>query len=173
VDVKLRTLPKHEKILERAKTIPGMNIEGVETYLLFRRVASEILTTVQDYLGRNGLSDGRLAILLLLREAPEQRLSPSELAEQIEVTRGTITGLLDGLEKAGRVRRKNHPEDRRMLAVQITEEGLALLEEIMPEHFRRIAAFVARANLSQEERKQLVTLLDKISSGISAFRDPF
>jgi DNA-binding MarR family transcriptional regulator len=99
-------------------------------------------------------------------------LAPSELAEQIEVTRGTITGLLDGLEKAGWVVRKNHPEDRRMLTVQLTEEGLAMLEKAMPEHFRRIQEFMSRANLSKEEQKQLVTLLDKVSNGISAFCDP-
>jgi DNA-binding MarR family transcriptional regulator len=165
-------MPKHEKIRERAKMIPGIDIWAVETYLLFRRVAGELLTTFQDYMARNGLSDGRLAILLLLREAPGQALTPSELAEQIEVTRGTITGLLDGVEKAGWVRRQSHPGDRRMLTVQITEEGLAKLEQIMPEHFRRITEFMSRSNLSQEEQKQLVTLLDKISNGISAFRDP-
>jgi MarR family 2-MHQ and catechol resistance regulon transcriptional repressor len=68
--------------------------------------------------------------------------------------------------------RKNHPEDRRMLTIQLTEEGLAMLERAMPEHFRRIQEFMSRANLSKEEQKQLVTLLDKVSNGISAFCDP-
>jgi DNA-binding MarR family transcriptional regulator len=172
MDFKLRALPKHEKIRERAKTIPGMDIDSLETYLIFRRVASELVATIQGYMANAGFSEGRLAILLLLREAPEHSLAPSELAEQIEVTRGTITGLLDGLEKAGWVVRKNHPEDRRMLTIQLTEEGLAMLERAMPEHFRRIQEFMSRANLSKEEQKQLVTLLDKVSNGISAFRDP-
>ena len=84
------------------------------------------------------------------------------------MTRGTITGLLDGLERSGLIARKNHPEDRRMLTVQLTEQGLAFIDEIMPRHFRRFNEMIQRANLSKEEQKQLMTILKKIQQGIPA-----
>jgi DNA-binding MarR family transcriptional regulator len=87
-------------------------------------------------------------------------LTPAELAERTGVTRATITGLVDTLERAGFVTRTPHPGDRRMMSVGLTKRGEQLLAQIMPEHFRRMAWLMGP--LSENERKTFVRLLTKV-----------
>ncbi|RYG63014.1 MarR family transcriptional regulator, partial [bacterium] len=93
----------------------------------------------------------------------------SELAEKIGVTRATMTGLLDGLEKDGFVQRRQHPDDRRALTVHLTDAGQAFLEAMLPEHYRRVAQLMS--GLDTDERRQLVQLLTKVSANTGAIRD--
>ena len=161
-------LPKYEMMRKRAQEYIGANDDTVETYWLFLHVAREILAAFQARLERFGLSDGKMVILILLRHAPDHSLTPSELADRCEVTRGTITGLLDGLERSGLIERKNHPEDRRMLTIQLTTQGLAFIDEVLPSHFHRFGEMIKRADLSKEEQQQFITILKKIQQGIPA-----
>ena len=47
----------------------------------------------------------------------------SELGARLIVTRATVTGLLDSLERRGFVHRAPNPADRRSLLVEITPAG--------------------------------------------------
>ncbi len=161
-------LPRHEMMRKQAQEVMKVDEDTVEAYWSFLHVARQILAAFQGRLERHGLSDGKLVLLMLLRYAPDSSLTPSELAERCEVTRGTITGLLDGLERAGFIERKNHPDDRRMLTIRLTEQGLAFIDEMFPRHFQRFGAMIKRANLSQDEQQQFITILKKIQHGIPA-----
>jgi len=82
------------------------------------------------------------------------------------VTRGTMTGLLAGLERSGLVKRDEHPEDRRMLTIELTEAALDLFERILPERINRILEFMS--SLTEEEQHQLRVLLEKMEHGLPA-----
>ena len=165
---KLAKLSKTEMMKKRAEQYIGVDVDTVEAYWLLLSVAREMLSKIHNRLERFGLSDGKLVILILLRYAPNNSLTPSELAERCEVTRGTITGLLDGLERAGLVERKSYPEDRRMLTIQLTQQGLDFIDEIMPQHFRRFGEMIKRADLSSDEIQQFTAILKKIQQSIPA-----
>ena len=94
------------------------------------------------------------------RTGCETPLTPAELADRTGVTRATITGLVDTLERAGLVTRTPHPDDRRMMSIGLTKEGEKTLAQIMPEHFRRMAWLMEP--LSEKERKTFVRLLTKV-----------
>lgn len=73
-----------------------------------------------------------------LRYAPYQVLrvltdgevhSAGELATAADLTPGSLTKMLDGLSDAGLVERVRDVEDRRRVAVRITEEGRSLHDE--------------------------------------------
>jgi MarR family transcriptional regulator, organic hydroperoxide resistance regulator len=51
-----------------------------------------------------------------------------ELAEALACTRATVTGIVDTLEKKALVTRQPHPDDRRSMLVNLTDEGKALLQ---------------------------------------------
>ena len=69
--------------------------------------------------------------------------SPSEIAEHIGVTRATITGLLDGLERDGFLERRQDSRDRRALTIHLTGKTHRFLDEYLPEQARRINALMA------------------------------
>ena len=57
-------------------------------------------------------------------------MSPSELGGRLIVTRATVTGLLDSLERRGYVTRSANPADRRSVTVELTPSGLAVVAEL-------------------------------------------
>lgn len=67
-------------------------------------------------------------------------LSPKDLAAMLGITSGTMTAMLDRVEKAGFLTRSNNPQDRRSLVITITPAGqhaLAWLYEKFDEAIRR------------------------------------
>lgn len=106
-----------------------------------------------------GLTTATFNVLIVLFGA-QRSLSPCEIGEQLAVTRGTVTGLLDSLERQHLVRRLPHPEDRRMLIIEITDEGRCLLGRLLPEHYRSMSDLLAC--LSESEKATFTQALAKI-----------
>lgn len=68
-----------------------------------------------------GVGENELTALGHLR--PVGQLTPREIAELLGLTSGSITGLVDRLEKSGFITRAPHPTDRRSLLVVMTPAG--------------------------------------------------
>jgi DNA-binding MarR family transcriptional regulator len=71
-----------------------------------------------------------------------------------------MTARVDKLEKAGLVERCPHPEDRRALTVCVTDKGLKLVRDMIPDYVGVQARAVE--GLSASEQDQLSTLLEKL-----------
>jgi DNA-binding MarR family transcriptional regulator len=97
--------------------------------------------------GRFGLNRGEVGALSALRVAgPQHRLSPTQLGRGLMLSSAGVTSRLDRLEKRGLVARLPDPADRRGIIVELTAEGLALVD----------AAVVAKT----ESDRQLLGRLD-------------
>ncbi len=90
----------------------------------------------------------------------------SDIADSTGVSRATVTGLLDGLERDGLIRRVDYPEDRRRITITLTANGRRLLDELLPDHLRRIESVMA--NLTKADRKTLRALLEKVRAGVAS-----
>ena len=161
-----RPAPRQQLLLDLARQVPNADFPSIQTYSVFAQVARELLTQQQAFLVRYELSEGRFSVLQLLRQAPQSRLTPSALAHAADVTRGTMTGLLAGMERSGLVTRTQHPEDGRMVHIELTERALELFERILPERISHIMRFMSI--LTEDEKRQLRTLLDKVERSLPA-----
>jgi DNA-binding MarR family transcriptional regulator len=60
-------------------------------------------------------------------------VTPGELGERLSLTSGSVSALLDRLERLGWANRERHPQDRRMVMVDLTASGETIAErEIGP-----------------------------------------
>ncbi len=166
----LREIPKYECLRDLAARIPELDPSAVEGCLAMLKVGSDVFDAFDVHFARHGLSHGRFTVLMLLHRHSEEGMSPSDLADRAGVTRATMTGLLDGLEREELLIREPHVDDRRTITVRLTEKGKSFLANMLPDHFRRVAGLMA--NLSLEERQTLVALLVKVQSGIPCVADP-
>src|SRR4029077_9423460 len=66
-------------------------------------------------------------VLWALRESPRGQLRRGELAEQVTISRGGLTKLVDRIEKAGLLERRACPTDRRGFDAILTRDGKAML----------------------------------------------
>jgi DNA-binding MarR family transcriptional regulator len=128
------------------------------------RSDDEVTRVMDGHFADHSITHGRFIVMMLLLEKKAggcpQATTPAELAEFASVSRATITGLLDSLERDGLVRREPNPTDRRQMSVNLTLKGQKFMHDILPDHFRVISNLMSR--LSENERKTLVFLLGKI-----------
>jgi DNA-binding MarR family transcriptional regulator len=164
----IHPIPKYERLQRMAERYPSLAPDTVMTHCILQSIVDEVAAAKKETLARYGLSEGRLHVLALLLEHHPQPLSHSELAERSGVTKGNITGLVDGLQRDGHVRREDSEEDRRVSLISLTSMGQQLIEKILPNYFSRLAALMSE--LSIPERKTLVLLLTKVHAGLPAFR---
>ncbi|TMF14324.1 MAG: MarR family transcriptional regulator [Chloroflexi bacterium] len=78
---------------------------------------------MERWADRFGLSEGRFQILVRLHHQPSGRFTMGELAEMLDITPRTVTGLVDNLQRDGLVRRVADPVDRRSVYAEITDQG--------------------------------------------------
>ncbi len=102
-----------------------------------------------DFLGINR-SDGRcLDVIDRLGVA-----TAGQLATEVGLTTGAVTAMVDRLEAAGLLVRKNDPHDRRKVLIAMTNEAKQITEEIYGQMAQATAPFV-----SQLSDHDLVTLI--------------
>jgi len=162
----LKDLPTDRTLGEFAKRYPDLDSSALKTCVVLLRTGSDLLTAFETILGKHGLSQGRFLTLIVMNREPDEEINPSSLAEKVGVTRATMTGLLDGLEQKGLVKRLAYPEDRRKVNIRLTETGRQVLDEMLPDYYSRVAKLMI--NLTENERQNLVSLLGKVNQGISS-----
>lgn len=107
------------------------------------------------------LTLGRLCLLYALQRIDKPAL-PSELGDDLAVTRANISGLLRGLEKCGMIRRELDTADRRRIFVHLTEKGKKTLQKAWPIYEDTVHKVLQP--LSFEEQTSLLSMLKKIDS---------
>lgn len=101
-----------------------------------------------------GLQRGEFDVLASLRRSGEPyELNPSVLADTLMLSRAGMTGRLDRLEAAGLVRRIADAGDRRAVRVALTDQGRALVDEVVVAHTENETRMLSV--LSAQERREL------------------
>ncbi len=136
-----------------------IDFEKLPNLLHLVELASSLMAMVDEVFGRYLLTQPRFMILVCLHTAVGEAMSPAKLADALGVRRATMTGLLDGLEKGGWIRREQDTEDRRKVIVSISPEGRMRLEAILPTHVQTVIAL--SKGISREEITTLVALFEK------------
>lgn len=104
-------------------------------------------------------------VLLALKEAPENHLRLSDLAEKVLLSRSNLTHLVDRLEKAGLLYRKRCPKDRRGTYAVLTEAGLAMQEKMWAVYSEGIAEYFG-CQLDDEELKVMQRVLERMLAAL-------
>jgi len=99
--------------------------------------------------------------VLAIIEGAAQPLEPSVIAERLIVTTGTMTAVLDTLERRGLVRRVPHNNDRRKLLVDITPAARAIVDELLPSFHARERDVIS-GSLSIKDQRELLRLVARV-----------
>jgi DNA-binding MarR family transcriptional regulator len=103
------------------------------------------------------LSPAQCHVLHLVE--PERPIPMGELAETLSCHASNVTGLVDGLESRGLLRRRPSPADRRVKVLVLTPTGLRLRALLL---HRMTAPPTALERLSPREQRALVRILARL-----------
>ena len=100
-------------------------------------------------------------VLIRIGRTPEGYLTMTQLANEVSLTSGGVTRLVDRIEAAGYIERRNCPTDRRSIFVSLTPAGAELLDRAAAEHLRSLDRHLIDP-LAPDERAALEAALRKL-----------
>ncbi len=106
--------------------------------------------------------------ILTTVEGAGEPLAPHIIADRLLVTTGTMTTLLDTLERRGLIRRIPYPGDRRKLLIDLTDDGRAVVDALLPRmHAGNREIF---STLSEDEREAFIRSLARVRVHLEELR---
>jgi DNA-binding MarR family transcriptional regulator len=102
-------------------------------------------------------------LLALLEDGP---MALSQVARKIMVNSSTLTGIIDRLEQKGLVTRTRTSPDRRVITIELTEEGRKVAENAPPPVQLKIVEGLKQLN--EQEREQIIQALSKLAEMIDS-----
>lgn len=158
-------LPTQEDLRHNAALLyPDLDYLTLYSHILLRKITTDLEVNLDSFFSQYNLSAGRFTLMALLNRTKEG-LMPSELAQKVGVTQATISGLINSLEKAGIAKRLSHEKDGRSFVIQLTTEGHAKVDEIMPLYHERISNYWSDFN--EGEKQQLNSFMERIIKSIN------
>ncbi|WP_419872244.1 MarR family winged helix-turn-helix transcriptional regulator [Candidatus Pristimantibacillus sp. PTI5] len=129
----------------------------------FRQVRRQINAEWNTYNVHGlGMTHGRM--LTILTQSGAQKASA--LAEQLLITSGGVTGIADRLIELGYVKRERGEKDRRVVMLDITEEGLKAVKLI--ESVRSQLMHKLFEGMSEQDMEQGLQLFEHMSRNMES-----
>jgi len=116
----------------------------------------DLFTAFENDLTEFGLTMGDYQVLVYLSEADDQALRMCDLARRLQLSPSGLTRRLDGMVKAGWVRRQNSQFDRRVMLAELTDAGRTALDDAAPGH----VASVRRHLIDRLDRHQVQVMAE-------------
>lgn len=133
----------------------------------FLATVTELSQTFQAYsqysdrkVRKMGLTPCQFDVIAALGNTPN--INMRQLAEKTLVTKGTLTGIVDRLEKKHLVRREVPENNRRSFIIALTNEGQSIFESVFPDHVIYLKQKLGK--LSEEELIEINQALRKLKS---------
>ncbi|POB15271.1 MULTISPECIES: MarR family winged helix-turn-helix transcriptional regulator [Pseudomonadati] len=106
------------------------------------------------------LTKPQFDVLVILHLTDQESVTTTELAEELLVSKANITGIVKRLEAANLVKKAIDENDTRSKKITLTEEGLELINKVLPRYFSMGHELVSR--FSQDEKSKLLCQLGMI-----------
>lgn len=143
---------KRETYIEK-KQDPSLKL-----FVVLSKAYRSVFDLIAEDIKNHGLNTTDFAVMELLYHKGNQPLQ--KIGDRILLASGSITYVVDKLEKKGFVKRIPCPNDRRITYASITEEGEQLLNDIFPSHWKQIETITG--GLEEEEKIAAIELLKKL-----------
>jgi MarR family transcriptional regulator, 2-MHQ and catechol-resistance regulon repressor len=133
-----------------------------QPFLMLMQTSRAIQEQIRDDMAKNNLTITEFAVLEVLFHKGKQTIQ--QLASSVLISSGSMTYVIDKLEQKALLKRNACPEDRRVIHITLTENGLELMNNIMPKH----EGFIDFTfdSLTSNEKENLVRLLKKVKNRV-------
>ncbi len=144
---------------------PELEVDALRVTGRLSRLGPLLAKRQESVFGRFGLNRGEVGALSALRVAGQpHRLSPTRLAKGLMLSSAGVTSRIDRLERRGLVRRLPDPDDRRGVIVELTDQGLEVVDAAVSALAITDRQLLER--LDAKEIGQLEAILRKLLAGL-------
>ena len=143
-----------------ADEYPGADASCTEAYASLVRTGQALLGEIERSIWLTAGIPHPAGTALAVIDGAGEPLTPSQVSDRVLVASATMTATLDLLERRGWIRRIPNPADRRSVLIEITPDGRATADQLLP-GIRAVEKSILSA-LTPAERAQLLHMLAKI-----------
>ncbi|WP_342525976.1 MarR family transcriptional regulator [Chryseomicrobium sp. FSL W7-1435] len=137
-------------------------LEALKLFIVLSRSHKVLHEATNQFFQDNGLNPTEFAVLELLYHKGRQALQ--KIGSKILLASGSITYVVDKLERRGLIIRIASDEDRRVTYAEISAEGRSFMDELFPKHELQLVELLNV--LSSEEKETLTVLLKRLGLSI-------
>ena len=137
----------------------------LKLFVVMSRALRSIDRRLEQQVQSCGLSFTEFAVLEVLYH--KGQLPIGEIGSRILLTSGSMTYVIDKLERRGLLERRACASDRRVIYAALTEQGRALMDGIFPEHAALIADLMG--GLDRGEQELAIELLKRLGRHADAY----
>jgi MarR family transcriptional regulator, 2-MHQ and catechol-resistance regulon repressor len=148
------------KLQQELKLKQPLVSDNHEALLNLVRTSTMLLKLSDRFFSQFGLTDAQFNILMILNDYDSEGMSQQELSDHLIVTKSNMVGLVDRLEKAGYVKRKSHPTDRRFYQIVMTAKGRDMIEKVKMSYFEEVDKMMSV--LSDSQKKSLILAMERL-----------
>ncbi|MDU0323511.1 MULTISPECIES: MarR family winged helix-turn-helix transcriptional regulator [Clostridium] len=108
-----------------------MKEESFEISMLIKEIYSDTMAIVSKSLKGSGLTNQQIMVIKLI--AHNKKVNISQLCSEMSLAKGTVSGIVSRMEKAGYVKKVKDEYDNRNTYVTFSDKGIEFAKEFRKE----------------------------------------
>ncbi|MBM7599615.1 MarR family 2-MHQ and catechol resistance regulon transcriptional repressor [Virgibacillus halotolerans] len=133
---------------------------SLKAFVVLMKASKTVEDQVKKDISSYDMKTSEFTVLEALYHKGKQTVR--EISNAVLINIGSITYVIDKLEAKGLLERSNCKDDRRVIYIQITDQGTQLMDEIFPKHQKVIENIFA--NINTQEKEFLIDILKKVGT---------
>lgn len=131
---------------------------NLKLFLILNRCSQSVNKNISKIFKKFNITEAQFNVLELLYHKGDMRIK--SIIEKTFSSGGTMTVIIDNLEKEKLIERKTDPVDRRAYLISLTDLGRERIEGVFDKHIENLDK--ALSILEDEEKVQVINLLKKL-----------
>ncbi|MGX4668096.1 MarR family winged helix-turn-helix transcriptional regulator [Cerasibacillus sp. JNUCC 74] len=131
---------------------------SLKAFVVLVKASKALQERMMQDIKNYGMKTSEFTILETLYHKGKQTVR--EISESVLIKTGSITYVIDKLEQKGLLKRQHCQEDRRVVYIDITNEGKKLMDEIFPKHQKIMEDLFA--GISDQQKQTVINVLKTV-----------
>jgi MarR family transcriptional regulator, 2-MHQ and catechol-resistance regulon repressor len=131
---------------------------SLKAFVVLLKANKTLEELIKKDISSHGMRTSDFTVLEALYHKGQQTIK--QITQAVLINTGSITYVIDKLEKKGLLERTPCKDDRRVVYIQLTDQGIKLMEEIFPLHQQVIESVFE--DVTDEEKKIVIDALKRI-----------
>ncbi len=131
---------------------------NLKLFLILNRCGLSVNKNIYPIFKKENITEAQFYVLELLYHKGDMKIK--EIVEKTFSSGGTMTVIIDNLEKEELILRKQDPRDKRASLISITEKGYSVVEKVFNNHIKNLDKVLGV--LEDKEKENLIDLLRKL-----------
>ena len=131
---------------------------NLKLFLILNRCGLSVNKNIYPIFKKENITEAQFYVLELLYHKGDMKIK--EIVEKTFSSGGTMTVIIDNLEKESLILRKQDPRDKRSSLISITEKRYSVVEKVFNNHINNLDKVLGV--LEDKEKENLIDLLRKL-----------